>query len=52
MKLLGVACGAIGVCLLTYADGPNPTAHANALWLFAGIFIVAGFVVFIRKWDM
>lgn len=49
MKFLGVLCGIVGVALLVYGqeiDGPHP----YGLWLWAGVFIVMGFVFFYRKW--
>lgn len=49
MKFLGIVCGAIGVALVVFGDqidGPNP----YVMWLWAGLFIVIGFVFFYRKW--
>ena len=49
MKLLGVLCGIVGVGLLVFGDqidGSNP----YLIWLFAGVFLVLGFIFFYRKW--
>jgi len=45
MKLLGVLCGIVGVGLLVFAD---PLGFAR--WLWAGLFILIGFVMFYRSW--
>ena len=53
MKLLGVLCGIVGVGLLVFSDQlrtDGPLSHPNDLWLWAGLFIVIGFVIFYRKW--
>ena len=49
MKSLGIMCGVVGVALLVFADqidGSNP----YLIWLFAGVFLVLGFIMFYKKW--
>ena len=53
MKVLGVLCGAVGVGLLVFSDQlrtDGPISYPYDLWLWAGLFIVMGFVFFYRKW--
>ena len=45
MKLLGVFCGIVGVGLLVFGD-----QLGTGRWLWAGLFILIGFVMFYRSW--
>jgi hypothetical protein len=56
MKLLGILCGVVGVWLLVHADEIDSVSmkegsHPYTLWLWAGVFIVMGFVYFYRRWS-
>jgi DNA-directed RNA polymerase subunit RPC12/RpoP len=55
MKVLGIVCGIVGVALLVYGDQINAgsikaESHPYTLWVWAGVFIVLGFVLFYRRW--
>ena len=50
MKVLGIMCGVAGVAVLVFADQIDAGSHPFVLWIFAGGFIVIGFVMFYRKW--
>jgi hypothetical protein len=50
MKTLGIWCRVVGVALVVFGDQIN-RAHPHMLWLWAGVFIVMGFVYFNRKWS-
>ena len=50
---LGVLCGVVGVGLLVFSDQletNGPVSHPYDLWIWAGLFIVMGFVFFVREW--
>ena len=51
MKLLGIMCGVIGVVLLVYADQIDTSSRPYVLWLFAGVLILLGFIMFFKKWS-
>ena len=53
MKVLGVLCGIVGVALFVFSDQLRTEGLVSCpydLWLWAGAFIVMGFVFFYRKW--
>jgi hypothetical protein len=53
MKVLGIISGAIGVGLIAFSDHLKTSGlvkHPYDVWLSAGLFIVIGFVMFIREW--
>ncbi len=55
MKFVGVLCGIVGVALLVYADQIDASSvkdgsHPYGIWIWAGVFILIGFVFFYRKW--
>jgi drug/metabolite transporter (DMT)-like permease len=50
MKMLGLVCATIGVAMIVFGDQLKTDTHPYDLWLFAGAFVVVGFVMFMREW--
>ena len=49
MKFLGIVCGVVGVALVVFGDQIDHS-DPQVMWVWAGLFIVLGFVFFYRKW--
>ena len=53
MKVLGVICGTVGVAIVEFSDQlktDGTITHPYEVWLCAGMFIVIGFLMFVREW--